>query len=316
MKTTYCDKCCKSYKNCNFKKHRCDKNEVKFNIKEDWNIGNDKYKCPKCDSIFSKFGLISHYYRKHDVRGIEFLEKRFKNSKKANKNKLTRYEINDKISKAMKRCHSEGRHPGWSHVNLDKNRRSYPEKFFIEVFENNSLYVKYKIEEKYPFGKYFLDFLFVDLGLVIEIDGSQHYRNVESIEHDIKRDEYLNLNGLKVYRIKWSDVCKNADVEINEMLSFIDNINNEIGRRYDIKDFKVDNICKCGNIIKTKKSKICNICRTINNRVVKERPKYDVLLKDISELGYVGTGRKYGVSDNSIRKWMKKYLELDGTNWT
>ena len=74
----------------------------------------------------------------------------------------------------------------------------------------------------------FLDFLFVDIGLVIEIDGSQHYRNIESIEHDIKRDEYLNLNGLKVYRIKWSDVCKNADYEINEMISFIDNINNLI----------------------------------------------------------------------------------------
>ena len=58
-------------------------------------------------------------------------------------------------------------------------------------------------------------------------------------------------------------------------------------------------------IIKTKKSKICNTCRSINNRVVKERPRYDILLKDINELGYVGTGKKYGVSDNSIRKWIK-----------
>ena len=87
MKTTYCKKCCKSYKNCNFKKHRCDKSEVKFKIEQDWNIGDDKYKCPKCDNVFSKYCLISHYYRKHDERGIEFLKKRFKDSKKANKNK-------------------------------------------------------------------------------------------------------------------------------------------------------------------------------------------------------------------------------------
>jgi hypothetical protein len=68
-------------------------------------------------------------------------------------------------------------------------------------------------------------------------------------------------------------------------------------------------MCECGNIIKTKKSKICNICRSINNRIVKERPNYDVLIKEINELGYTGTGRKYGVSDNSIRKWIKKYLQ-------
>jgi hypothetical protein len=36
-----------------------------------------------------------------------------------------------------------------------------------------------------------------------------------------------------------------------------------------------------------------------------ERPNKDVLLKDIKELGYVCTGKKYGVSDNAIRKWLK-----------
>jgi hypothetical protein len=29
------------------------------------------------------------------------------------------------------------------------------------------------------------------------------------------------------------------------------------------------------------------------------------LLDEIKELGYCGTGRKYGVSDNAIRKWLK-----------
>jgi hypothetical protein len=29
------------------------------------------------------------------------------------------------------------------------------------------------------------------------------------------------------------------------------------------------------------------------------------LLADIAVLGYSGTGRKYGVSDNSIRKWLR-----------
>jgi hypothetical protein len=33
-------------------------------------------------------------------------------------------------------------------------------------------------------------------------------------------------------------------------------------------------------------------------------------LKDDINLGYKGTGRKYGVSDNSIRKWIKKYESI------
>jgi hypothetical protein len=38
-----------------------------------------------------------------------------------------------------------------------------------------------------------------------------------------------------------------------------------------------------------------------------ERPAYDQLKKEIEELGYLGTGRRYGVSDNAIRKWLRQY---------
>lgn len=38
-----------------------------------------------------------------------------------------------------------------------------------------------------------------------------------------------------------------------------------------------------------------------------ERPPFDVLLDEIKSLGYVGTGKKYNVSDNAIRKWVKCY---------
>jgi hypothetical protein len=41
------------------------------------------------------------------------------------------------------------------------------------------------------------------------------------------------------------------------------------------------------------------------------RPSYEVLINEISELGYNGTGRKYGVSDNSIRKWKKHYEKYE-----
>jgi hypothetical protein len=38
-----------------------------------------------------------------------------------------------------------------------------------------------------------------------------------------------------------------------------------------------------------------------------ERPPYEQLVAEIEELGYLGVGRRYGVSDNAIRKWRRAY---------
>jgi hypothetical protein len=38
-----------------------------------------------------------------------------------------------------------------------------------------------------------------------------------------------------------------------------------------------------------------------------ERPPYEGLRHDVETLGYRATGRKYGVSDNAIRKWIRQY---------
>lgn len=43
-----------------------------------------------------------------------------------------------------------------------------------------------------------------------------------------------------------------------------------------------------------------------NKRKV-ERPAYDELIPMIESYGYSAVGRKYGVSDNAVRKWVKHY---------
>lgn len=40
-------------------------------------------------------------------------------------------------------------------------------------------------------------------------------------------------------------------------------------------------------------------------RKVKDRPDLQTILDNVKDLGYCGTGRLYGVSDNAIRKWIK-----------
>ncbi len=66
-------------------------------------------------------------------------------------------------------------------------------------------------------------------------------------------------------------------------------------------------------IYKRKKSDVIKMTReevakekSLTKRTV-DRPPYEQLKNEINDLGYSATGRKYGVSDNAIRKWIKVY---------
>lgn len=43
-----------------------------------------------------------------------------------------------------------------------------------------------------------------------------------------------------------------------------------------------------------------------------ERPPYDVLIDETQRMGFSAVGRKYGVSDNAVRKWIRWYEAADG----
>ena len=62
------------------------------------------------------------------------------------------------------------------------------------------------------------------------------------------------------------------------------------------------NFCKCGKLIK-KLSKNCVECQYKKQRKVK-RPNYKKLIEEVKKTNYSAVGRKYGVSDNAIRKWI------------
>jgi hypothetical protein len=67
--------------------------------------------------------------------------------------------------------------------------------------------------------------------------------------------------------------------------------------------------CDCGEEIRNKKvGAKCVKCYNNSRRIV-DRPELDVLLKDIEELGYRGSGKKYGVSDTCIKKWLNIYMK-------
>lgn len=63
--------------------------------------------------------------------------------------------------------------------------------------------------------------------------------------------------------------------------------------------------CECGKIIHPTSEK-CKECEWASRKSV--RPSYEQLIEDFKNLKYfVKVGKKYGVSDNAVRKWLKLY---------
>ena len=74
-------------------------------------------------------------------------------------------------------------------------------------------------------GKYIVDFYSAEAKLVIELDGSQHYEEI-NVEKDTDRTAFLEGNGLTVIRIpnnevmhNFRGVCEYIDDAVRQSLS-------------------------------------------------------------------------------------------------
>ena len=99
--------------------------------------------------------------------------------------------------------------------------------------------------------------------------------------------------------------CKGSISAINELRAnektFIENPKEIIIK--EPKEVKPPNLCSCGKKLK-RSSKTCRDCYNLSLRKV-ERPSIDILIQEVKEQNYTAVGKKYGVSDNAIRKWIK-----------
>ena len=82
-----------------------------------------------------------------------------------------------------------------------------------------------KFSRQKVLGKYIADFYSAQARLIIELDGSQHYKTVGT-QKDRLRDEYLEQFGLKIIRIpnnyinqNFSEVCELIDKAVRQSLS-------------------------------------------------------------------------------------------------
>ena len=62
----------------------------------------------------------------------------------------------------------------------------------------------------------------------------------------------------------------------------------------------------CGALLVKSKTGLCQSCYKVSSRTV-ERPDAKTLAQEIVESSFCAVGKKYGVSDNAIRKWCTGY---------
>ena len=143
--------------------------------------------------------------------------------------------------------------------------------------------------------------------------GYKKYHGAMEFHHpDSDKDFSISHSGLtrswdrvKKELDKCELVCKNCHAEIHGGVIMDERIGISTATRDILKKERPDNFCvDCGaGIDKSAKARCVN-CSAIKSRKVKNRPPKEILLKEISELSYCAVGRKYGVSDNAIRKWI------------
>ena len=226
-------------------------------------------------------------------------------------------ETKKKISDSMKKAHAEGR--AWNiGINHWNNEPSYPEKFFMQVIENEFNDKNYTRE--YVIGKFRIDFAWIDKKLAIEIDGSQHEK-IEHKQRDIKKDEYLKSQGWQVLRIKWLNIFNEPEKYINIANKFIheDYLEYCYNNYYDIYDSYILNINY--NLLKhilcfnKKNIKQKNKQTVIENKINKEKQiteNIDKILNsniNFSKFGWVQyVAEILNITPQKVNQWMKKNM--------
>lgn len=211
---------------------------------------NELCECHYCGRLYKLYGLKNHEnYCDLNPNKKEHTEKYFQRKTGSGWNKGLTKEIDERVKKSsetQKKNYKEGLWQNWNTGKTKENdevvkriaesnskymkekhkkgeafywgkygRVSYPEHYFMEVFEINEFPT---YEYNYHELTYYLDFAWLQSKKYIEIDGEQHKNQ---IEHDIKRDKELKELGWQCIRVDWIKFIK---LDENDRQIFINNL--------------------------------------------------------------------------------------------
>ena len=90
--------------------------------------------------------------------------------------------------------------------NLRKNQTVAEQILWYQL--RNRRFLNYKFRRQYSVEPYIADFICLELKLIIEIDGSQHY---DQFDKDTERTLFLNQRGFKIVRFWNNELFDNLE---------------------------------------------------------------------------------------------------------
>lgn len=96
-----------------------------------------------------------------------------------------------------------------------RNNATDAESLMWQILRNKQ-FMNLKFRRQHVIKPYIVDFYCHELGLVIELDGSQHGTDDE-IEYDAERTKFLEALSLKVVRYWNHDVLSRTDVVLGDL---------------------------------------------------------------------------------------------------
>jgi len=283
-------------------------------------------KCVYCEKEFSNMGIGPHIWRKHTEKGKEFESNRkFKKGIVTwNKGKTYDELLGSDKSKLIKRKISN-KMIGKGHPCSDLTKQK------LSLIAKKNGFGGYTkgggIGKKGSYKGFWCDSSWELAWVIYNLEHNIKFiRNENSFDYIYKNKKYkyypdFRLNDNTYVEIKgW--MTNKSEEKIKqfpgklvvlfqkEMNYIFEYVKNKYGKDF-IKLYETDGskkrfnnkYCSCGNVI-GKRAKRCKECSIKNSRKVVERPKKELLLNDVKEIGYSATGRKYGVSGNCIKKWL------------
>ena len=136
----------------------------------------------------------------------------------------------------------------------------------------------------------------------------QVYKTIKDTNIDIL---FVVTELLELYEIPFKELennVKTLNLGPDRQCFRVDNKETEYVSKQRQTQLKEEKFCSvCGKPIANRNtSGLCINCSAERQRVV-TRPSKEQLLQELKESNFTQVGKKYGVSDNSIRKWCKNY---------
>ena len=128
--------------------------------------------------------------------------------------------------------------------------------------------------------------------------------NMLNIEYKIVVNDPV-VQNTESSSIQVEEIEEVDEINVNEVEDNIEEIEENVEQERKKINGKYECVTCHEYNVSEKKAKNCVSCARLLSRKVKERPTLEQLLDDVRRMSIVDIGKKYGVSDNCIRKWIR-----------